>query len=117
MKTTFIWKLHLHDLHVSFTCVWVIYYYLGFITNSRRDYILTSYHLINNKYKVIHNKYKARSWTNSYLDSGDRRGGARELMRHGGGDRGQGRAWAPAVVHRARVAWEQRLGQAGGGDG
>jgi hypothetical protein len=41
---------------------------------------------------------------NSNLDSGDRRG-VGELTRHRGGGRGWGRAWAPAVVRRVRVAW------------
>jgi hypothetical protein len=41
MQTAFIlYILHLHDLHFSFTRVWVVYYYLGFITNSQRDYSL-----------------------------------------------------------------------------
>jgi hypothetical protein len=99
----------------SFTRVWVIYYYLGFITNYQRDYSLTSYHLINNKYKVTHNKYKARPWRNSCLDSGDRRGAGEAgvaLTRHDGAtvvvgaEDGHGRRW-----------WWARRGSCGGGDG
>jgi hypothetical protein len=56
---------------------------------------------------VTHNKYKARSWTNSYLDSGDRPG-AGELTRHDGGSRGWGRG-------RGRWRWCAGRGSCGGG--
>jgi hypothetical protein len=79
---------------------------------------------------VTHNKYKSRSWTNSYLDSGDRRG-AGELTRHGGGGRGHAgdrhgrRRWCagrgswlcvvPAgmgAAEMARAGWRRRLSEA-----